>query len=210
MTFQEYSLRYGNFILFAFLAVLILLVILALWKKKRKSEAKFSESTIYQSPDGAVQILVRYKSKQEKIEYKYEPEEIEIIGEDISSCLKLIDKKYRLSSITIADSEGLVVGSTSNAPEEDAAYAVSFSLGARVGEKIDRIELIGKENSYIFNIDYPDVDTKLIVIAKSKERIPEKYLIKLEEDIMKVLGKTFSFSKGTGEEKGSYQHKGYT
>ena len=152
------------------------------------------ENVIYQSPDGNVQIIVRYKPVAvRRVEPEYKLKEIEITGEDISSCLNCINSKYRLSSITIADSEGLVVGSTSSTPEEDAAHAVSFSLGAGVGDKIDRIELIGKENSYIFNVKYGDA--KLIVIAKSRERIPGEYLNKLEKDIKEVLGRTFSFSK---------------
>jgi len=154
------------------------------------------ENVIYQSPDGNVQIIVRYKpAAVERVEPEYKLKEIEIVGEDISSCLNCINSKYRLSSITIADSEGLVVGSTSSTPEEDAAHAVSFSLGAGVGEKINRIELIGDENSYIFNVRYGDA--KLIVITKSRERIPEKYLNMLKKDIKEVLGRTFSFSKET-------------
>lgn len=157
------------------------------------------ENVIYQSPDGNVQIIVRYKPVAVKrVEPEYKLKEIEIVGEDILSCLSRINSKYRLSSITIADSEGLVVGSTSSTPEEDAAHAVSFSLGAGVGEKIDRIELIGEENSYIFNVRYGDA--KLIVIAKSRERIPEKYLNMLEKDIKEVLGRTFSFSKETSHQ----------
>ncbi|RLF59202.1 MAG: hypothetical protein DRN25_04300 [Thermoplasmata archaeon] len=169
------------------LVLIVMIIILKRRKKKKKVKEKIiGESLIYESPDGKFKFVLKYDVERE-IE-RYRPKPLSLDVEDFDTRLKLIGEKYRIFPLIVIDRDGMVVSSTNSVSEEEMANFISLSLKVGIGEEIKRIELSKEEeNIYISSIDVEGI--KLIVIGKSRDKIPLRYLEDFEKDMIEAMSK---------------------
>ncbi len=107
-------------------------------------------------------------------------------AKSIDEAMTLIADKYGISAITLANPEGLVISSTSNTPDEDAAQAAflydSMTSGKyKLGEGLRYVEIAGSEMKYLLSAPYKD--TRIISLVKSKNKLESSALDMLAEDL---------------------------
>lgn len=115
-------------------------------------------------------------------------------AKDIDEAMVLVQEKYGISAITLANTEGLVISSTCSSPEEDAAHAAflydSISVGKyRLSEGLRYVEIAGKEMKYLLIAPYDD--SKIIALARSENKLDSDALEMLAEDLKASLNIIF-------------------
>ena len=75
---------------------------------------------------------------------------------NISSAIKSIAKKYSLDSLTMISASGLLIGSSSRAPDADAALATSLLPEIEMTDKVTMAKIEGKGVKYLFALPYKD------------------------------------------------------
>ncbi|MDI6655706.1 MAG: hypothetical protein QME59_07495, partial [Candidatus Hydrothermarchaeota archaeon] len=95
--------------------------------------------------------------------------------------IKSITKKYSLDSLTMISASGLLIGSSSKAPDADAALATSLLSEIEMTDKVTMTEIEEEGMKYLFSI--PCKDTYIISFLKTDKRFDAATLGLLENDL---------------------------
>lgn len=104
---------------------------------------------------------------------------------DLITASELLTKKYSFMYLTIADSQGLVVASTSPVPDEDAENALTLSKQLGMGEDVRRVAISGLLERYLIYL--PLNSNHAVINIVTKEHIPGHVFKRFEEEVMKYL-----------------------
>jgi|GEM_PF-3515744 len=102
---------------------------------------------------------------------------------NISSAIRSITKKYSLDSLTVISASGLLLCSSSKAPDADAVLATS--LLPRI-EMTNEVTVTKIEEGYLFSIPYKD--THVISLLKTGKQFDDAILGSLENDLKASVG----------------------
>ncbi|MBI5389084.1 hypothetical protein HZB01_01760, partial [Candidatus Woesearchaeota archaeon] len=100
---------------------------------------------------------------------------------NISSAIKSITKKYSLDSLTMISASGLLIGSSSNTPDVDAALATSLLSEIEMTDRVTMAKIEGKGVKYLFSIPYKG--THVVSLLKTGKQFDAAILGFLENDL---------------------------
>ena len=96
----------------------------------------------------------------------------------------MVAKRHSLGGLTMVNTEGLLIGTTSEFPEEEAAQATSLLASLSRKEELRWIEIAGKGMIYLFYATVGDMG--VIAMAKRGEKLDTHTLLALGKDIASV------------------------
>jgi hypothetical protein len=107
------------------------------------------------------------------------PADIDVLagGGGMSKALQALARKYSISSITLATTDGLIVATSgSSSAESDAAhYSIAFVRGAAPAEK----------EVTLFSVNYRG--SPLVGIVRSPKEISRSWMAGIEKDVIRIL-----------------------
>lgn len=196
--------------LFAIILILVAIVIILAYiyrrkskklkkAKKYKEKCKIKEEKIFSS--GNLEVIARFKpiiiekkigrvvekivEKTVPVEATYSPRDVDLSEiKDSKEFITTMTDKYKLSNLTLASAEGLVILSSAEKPEEMAAQAVS--LAEQIFNNDNNFaEFYGSSFKFIFPIEYEE--HKIIVIGNSEKRVYADIADMIKKDLGFIL-----------------------
>ncbi len=156
----------------------------------RTVEIQPPEAAVERQVEGAVRVKGPRKAVVEPAE---EPpitrpaevrEPLNLAGASLDSAMAMVARRHSLGSLTMVNTEGLLIGTTSEFPEEEAAQATSLLATLSRKEELRWIEIAGKEMIYLFYATVGDMG--VIAMAKRGEKLDTHTLLALGKDIASV------------------------
>ena len=154
----------------------------------RTVEIQPPEAAVERQVEGAVRVKGPRKAAGEPLV----PEEslakirepLDLAGASMDSAMAMVAKRHSLESLTMVNTEGLLIGTTSEFPEEEAAQATSLLASLSRKEELRWIEIAGKEMIYLFYATAGDMG--VIAMANRGEKLDTHTLLSLGKDIASV------------------------
>ncbi|MBI4345034.1 MAG: hypothetical protein HY555_05590 [Euryarchaeota archaeon] len=154
----------------------------------RTVEIQPPEAAVERQVEGAVRVKGPRKAAVEPLVPEEGPAEIreplELHGMPLDSAMAMVAKRHSLESLTMVNTEGLLIGTTSEFPEEEAAQATSLLASLSRKEELRWIEIAGKEMIYLFYATVGEMG--VIAMAKRGEKLDTRTLLALGKDIASV------------------------
>lgn len=154
----------------------------------RTVEIQPPEAAVERQVEGAVRVKGPRKAAVEPLVPEEGPAEIreplELHGMPLDSAMAMVAKRHSLESLTMVNTEGLLIGTTSEFPEEEAAQATSLLASLSRKEELRWIEIAGKEMIYLFYATAGDMG--VIAMAKREEKLDTHTMLALGKDIASV------------------------
>lgn len=154
----------------------------------RTVEIQPPEAAVERQVEGAVRAKGPRKAAVEPLIPEEGPAEIrepmDLAGASLDSAMAMVAKRHSLESLTMVNTEGLLIGTTSELPEEEAAQATSLLASLSRKEELRWIEIAGKEMIYLFYATAGEMG--VIAMAKRGEKLDTSTLLALGKDIASV------------------------
>ena len=131
------------------------------------------------------EMVDRVNFPKEEISAKIVPLNIDVVDtEGIPESMEAITIKYSLESITLASEDGILIASSSNRGEEEAA---EFSFMFHETQKIRSTGFISlaEVGVYIYSID--SRDGSILCVIRSENTIEKNRIVKIGEDAKAIL-----------------------
>jgi len=131
------------------------------------------------------QLMERLNYSREKISAKVVPLDINVNdSESVQQSIEALSNKYFLESATITSDDGLVIASSSDRSEEEAA---EFSFMFQEAQKIRQTNLISLAEIGVYICSINSRESPLICILKSEYVIESNRLNKIREDAESII-----------------------
>ena len=138
-----------------------------------------------ESQPAAGKLMERLSYSREKISAKVVPLDVDVTdAESVQHSIEALSNKYFLESATITSDDGLVIASSSDRSEEEAA---EFSFMFQEAQKIRHTNLISLAEIGVYICAINSREIPLICILKSEYTIESNRLNKIREDAEAII-----------------------